>query len=114
MATGAQRLPLMPSKTYEALRAAGAPEDKARAAAEELASGEAGWPGSTGDSPLPSAGVAGPETSPVDLRGCDQRRRHDDDACQALVTALLRPVQLEGLTYRLSLHRPRVNLVRLL
>ena len=34
-------MPLMLSKTYEALRAAGAPEDKARAAAEELASGEA-------------------------------------------------------------------------
>jgi hypothetical protein len=47
MATGAQRLPVMLPKTYEALRAAGAPEDKARAAAEELASGEAGWPGST-------------------------------------------------------------------
>jgi len=50
MATEAQRLPLMLSKTYEALRAAGA------AAAEEVASGEAGWPGSTGSSPLPRRG----------------------------------------------------------
>jgi hypothetical protein len=39
MVTGAQRLLLMLSKTYEALRAAGA-EDKALAA-DELASGEA-------------------------------------------------------------------------
>lgn len=30
-------MPLMLSKTYEALLAAGAPEDKARAAAEEIA-----------------------------------------------------------------------------
>src|SRR5215813_1710093 len=110
MATGAQRLPLMLSKTYEALRAAGRPKiRRARQRKNSPVANPAGRDRLETRRCRGAAGVAGPETSPVDLGGCDQRRRHDDDACQALVTALLGPFQLEGLKCRLSLHRPRAN-----
>jgi hypothetical protein len=88
----------MLSKTYEALRAAGVPEDKARAAAEDLTAGKTRL--ASIDNHLAKSMVVLPVSkanwpvSRANLQSCygdrGQRRCNNHYARQALVTAMTR------------------------